>query len=113
MSNPVTAVRHLTAHGDGRCLGRAVLLWCPGCEALHMPRFRCPDHGGGERPLWDGDPASDPFTMSPSLLVHATPVSPRCHSYVRSGRWEFLPDSGHPLAGQTVPLPPLPDWLLR
>ena len=29
----------------------------------------------------------------------------RCHSFVRSGRIEFLSDSTHALAGQTVDLP--------
>jgi len=28
-----------------------------------------------------------------------------CHSYVRDGRIQFLPDSTHALAGQTVELP--------
>jgi len=34
-----------------------------------------------------------------------------CHSFVRNGQWEFLSDSAHTLAGQTVPMVPLPDWL--
>jgi hypothetical protein len=36
-----------------------------------------------------------------------------CHSFIRNGQWEFLGDCAHKLAGQTVPLPPLPDWLCR
>lgn len=31
-----------------------------------------------------------------------------CHSFLRNGRWEFLSDSAHHLAGQTVDLPPHP-----
>lgn len=38
-------------------------------------------------------------------------MTPRCHSFVRDGKIEFLSDSTHKLAGQTVDLPPLPDWL--
>jgi hypothetical protein len=111
--NPVTAVRHLTQHSTNRCLGLMVLVWCPGCQSLHTPRFRCPEHGGpATGPVWDGDPYSSPFTMSPSLLVGQTSVSPRCHSYIRNGRWEFLKDCGHALAGQTLPLEPLPNWLM-
>lgn len=79
-----------------------------------MPRFRCPDHGGPETgPVWDGDPYSNPFTMHPSLLIHKTPVTPKCHSFIKNGRWEFLADSTHSLAGKDVPLEPLPDWLMR
>lgn len=110
--NPATMVRHFSQHSTGKCLGLMVLLWCPGCQALHTPRFRCPEHGGPTvGPVWDGDPYSSPFSMSPSLLVGRTPVSPRCHSYIRNGRWEFLRDCSHGLAGQVLPLEPLPNWL--
>lgn len=112
--NPVTVVRHLTMHETGECLGKSVWLFCPGCQSLHMPRFRCPDHGGPkEGPVWEGDPYSSPFTMSPSLLIYKTAVSPQCHSFIRNGQWEFLGDCTHSLANQTVPLEPLPDWLVR
>ena len=113
-NNPVTAVRHLTKHRDNVCLGLMVLLWCPGCQSLHAPRFRCPEHGGPtEGPMWEGEPRSNPFTMSPSLLIHESNVSPRCHSFVRDGEWEFLNDCTHLLAGQIVPLEPLPNWLVK
>lgn len=32
-----------------------------------------------------------------------------CHSFLKAGRWEFLGDSAHELAGQTVDMVPLPD----
>jgi hypothetical protein len=32
-----------------------------------------------------------------------------CHSFLRAGRWEFLSDSAHHLAGQTVDMVPLPE----
>lgn len=51
--------------------------------------------------------------MSPSLLIYETPISPRCHSFIRNGQWEFLGDCTHPLVGKTVPLEPLPDWLVK
>ncbi|BAS10570.1 hypothetical protein AHiyo4_39920 [Arthrobacter sp. Hiyo4] len=38
-------------------------------------------------------------------------TAPRCHSFVRNGHIEFLSDSTHELAGQTMALPPLPEWL--
>lgn len=112
--NPVAPVRHLQQHATDECLGLMVLLWCPGCQALHGPRFRCPEHGGPSvGPVWDGDPYSDPFTMSPSYLVHRNGTTPQCHSFIRNGHWEFLADCTHSLAGQTVPLEPLPNWLVK
>ena len=117
--NPVTAVRHQTHGTTGECLGLSVHLWCPGCQSLHAPVFRCEAHGGPPEMsvVWDGDPRSDPFTMSPSYLVHSHARrdgtnTPRCHSFIREGQWEFLGDCTHDLAGQTVPLEPLPDWLV-
>jgi hypothetical protein len=35
----------------------------------------------------------------------------RCHSFVRDGRIQFLNDSTHALAGQTVDVPDLPDHM--
>lgn len=112
--NPLTSVRHLSKQKNNECLGLMVWLWCPGCQSLHSPRFRCPEHGGPSTgPVWDGDPYSDPFTMSPSLLIYDTPSSPLCHSFIKNGHWEFLNDSKHSLAGLTIPLEPLPDWLAK
>jgi hypothetical protein len=108
--NPVTAVRHTSYYGTDRCLGLRVHLWCPGCQELHAPTFRCPEHGGpADGPVWDGDPYSEPFSMEPSLLVDSGRDT--CHSFIRNGQWQFLTDCVHALAGQTVPLEPLPDWL--
>jgi hypothetical protein len=39
-------------------------------------------------------------------LVDGKPIyTPRCHSFVTDGRIQFLSDSTHALAGQTVDLP--------
>lgn len=40
------------------------------------------------------------------------PAYGNCHSFLRNGVWEFLGDSAHHLAGQNVPMVPLPDYLL-
>ena len=46
------------------------------------------------------------FSMfSPSVLVTKPPTPYACHSFVTDGRIQFLTDSTHTLAGQTVPLP--------
>ena len=52
------------------------------------------------------------------LLGHHTPHTQDpaygdCHAFLRNGVWDFLNDSAHHLAGQQVPMVPLPDWLLR
>jgi hypothetical protein len=55
---------------------------------------------------WDGNETAP--TFDPSILVQARI---RCHSYLRAGMWEFLSDCEHALAGRTVDMVPLPDWL--
>jgi hypothetical protein len=45
----------------------------------------------------------EPHTREPSFG--------NCHSFLKNGVWEFLGDCAHPLAGQNVPMMPLPDWL--
>lgn len=88
-----------------------VMLWCPGCQEVHGPHFRCPEHdAAGPWATWQGDPYSDPFSMEPSLLVHMSDVR-KCHSFVRAGQWQFLDDStAHDLRG-FHDLVDLPDWL--
>lgn len=34
-----------------------------------------------------------------------------CHSFLRAGVFEFLADSTHSLAGQSIPMPDLPEWV--
>lgn len=105
--NPVAQVRSVRLHGPDKPVARMMHLWCPGCDSLHGVYLEGPD---GYRPdtcwEWDGD--LERPTVTPSILVH----SPRCHSFVRTGQWVFLTDSEHSLAGQTVDLVPLPDWMV-
>lgn len=96
-----------------------VHFWCPGCEHVHGIT-----HGPGAW-TWNGD--LDRPTFAPSVLVHPhqtlieasldgdaltapenVTTTPRCHSFVTEGRIQFLGDSTHPLAGQTVDLPAWP-----
>ena len=109
------ALRGVLRTIEGGCLG----FWCPGCEEMHVVSSGWAFDGNYEAP-----------TFSPSVLVTsghycpqhkpgdscwctynaAHPEDPssfecgRCHSFVRGGRIEFLGDSTHRLAGQTVPL---------
>lgn len=88
-----------------------VAFWCPGCEGDH--------HVWTDRWGYNGNPNKPTFT--PSILVeyngpdagqmdedgHRAPYA-ACHSFVTDGRIQFLGDSTHALAGQTVDLPPFP-----
>ncbi|QDG61233.1 DUF6527 family protein [Pseudarthrobacter sp. NIBRBAC000502771] len=92
--------------------------WCPGCDDLHMVSDD-----------WQVTGVGPTLTIQPSVLVYErqklinedldfpaltapenVTMAPRCHSFVTNGHIQFLGDSTHQLAGQTVPLPPLPDW---
>lgn len=112
MSNPVVRLMGAEAH-DGRKIGRRLWLMCPGCEELHSPAVIGEDGDLPEGPCWDWDGVLEPLTISPSLLVTGGPENSVCHSFIRAGQWEFLSDCTHPLAGQIVPMVPLPDWLAR
>lgn len=98
-------VKHVT-NGDGSHYG----YWfeCPGCKTKHVIPTK-PSVGG-----WDFVGDEDAPTFAPSILVHphgalaedgSVYQTPRCHSFVIAGRIEFLGDSTHALAGQTVDLP--------
>lgn len=95
--------------------GRLIGWWCPGCEQLHAVKIDGPCAW-----QWDGDVEKP--TISPSVRCFTTTDENRqplpngqqrtlCHCFVRAGQIEFCGDSPHALAGKTVPLPDLPDWL--
>lgn len=76
------------------------VFWCPGCDEVHQ--FQVPP--------WTFDGDMERPTFGPSLLHPSKPI--RCHLVLRAGRIEFCGDCAHPLAGQTVDLPDLPDEIL-
>lgn len=96
-----------------RSTDSVVCFWCPGCDKAHCVDSR-----------WTINMAAE--TIQPSVLVggvqwaqgahfykpaHANvPAGDHitCHSFVTAGRIEFLTDSTHTLAGQTVDLPEWP-----
>lgn len=98
-----------------------ITFWCPGCEAGHTVSF-------GDHNTWtfDGDVHKPTFTPSvlsrghprsfdPARPDHDGPVPdmPTCHSFVTAGRIQYLNDSTHSLAGQTVDMVPLPERYAR
>lgn len=92
------------------------------CEGEHEPEV-CEDPGNcgsSGHLILNASPTPNVPLPEPEdrVLGHNTPHTRdpawgNCHSFLRSGRWEFLTDSAHALAGQTVPMVPLPDWILR
>lgn len=109
--------------------GGGLMFWCPGCDGAHKVTV-----GNGPGPRWgyNGDPEKPTFT--PSILIRSGHYVPGhegdecycnwdkkdqkdfvdlrcsvCHSFVTDGRIQFLGDCTHPLAGQTVDLPPFAD----
>lgn len=126
MTNPISQVQTVTRN-DGASY-KALVFWCPGCEYVgedgetqggaHM----LPITGSGDigaQPSWGFSGTEDCPTLSPSILskvdfrrVNGEVVHLVCHSFMRNGQLEFLEDCNHQYAGQTIGLPPLPDWLV-
>jgi hypothetical protein len=76
--------------------------WCPGCTMIHeVQPATAPFHDGGW--TWNGSHGAP--TLSPSILIEGNADRPTCYSNVIDGQIEFLAESTHELAGQTVELP--------
>jgi len=113
--------------------GGGVMFFCPGCKTHHSIWVTEPPDGK-PRPIWGYNNNPDAPTFEPSVLVRSGHYAPShkphencwctfneervrkgeeptkykcgiCHSFVRNGRIQFLNDSTHELAGQTVDLP--------
>lgn len=87
---------------------------CPGCaeadgsDGLHMLAVNTTL----KSPSWDWDGNLEAPTISPSILTrrHDGLV---CHSFLKAGLFHFLEDSTHSKAGQLVPMPDLPKWVVE
>lgn len=75
--------------------------WCPGCNSTHIVNLER-EYG----PCWSWDKNVGAPTITPSILVR-THDNQVCHSFVKAGKFEFLSDCTHALAGKTVTIP---DW---
>ena len=89
--------------------GRRVHFRSPGSDDVHGVVVDAPNGW-----TWNGD--LERPTFKPSVLVRygnrepgPLGVNAVCHSFVTDGRIQFLTDSTHALAGQTVDLPPWDD----
>lgn len=108
----------------GHCYD-ALLFLCPGCKAFSQQStglnllpvntskliFMVPvDVSKMKRAVWEWDGDLEAPTLSPSILSKIG--GEVCHSFLKDGVFEFLPDCTHEFSGQNVPLPDLPDWFL-
>lgn len=102
-----------TWKGDGRS---GVMFWCPGCVCAHVITTQRDD--GQAHPCWTYDGDIEAPTFAPSVLIFipastdpewVQPQQTLCHLFVRAGHIQFLTDCAHALAGQTVPMQPIPD----
>lgn len=109
--------------------------FCPGCGNMH--HVPVSSTGAGSKPRWKYNYRPSKPTFEPSINIrtgHHVPGQPQppdcwlckrhderiaqgepshlacgtCHSFVTNGAIQFLGDCTHHLAGQTVPLPPIP-----
>ena len=91
-----------------------LMFCCPGCAetdgntGLHM----LPVNTTVTSPSWTWDGNLEAPTVNPSILTHGDTDAKRCHSFLRSGVFEFGTDCAHSMAGQHVPMPDLPQWVV-
>lgn len=76
---------------DGEHVKGGYMAFCPGCECGHLFDERWKFNEDLEKP-----------TFTPSMLVNPNHPESRCHSYLADGKWVFLADCFHNLAGKTV-----------
>jgi hypothetical protein len=88
------------------------------CKASHTVE-PCEDHDNCEEQLhkitnyYDVED-SDEWMYGHDRTNHEGPCTwGNCHSFLHNGVWQFLSDCAHELAGQNVPMVPLPDYLMK
>ena len=80
---------------------------CPGCGMSHGIWTSKPNANGA---IWTFNGDMEKPTISPSIFGYAENdgrIFWCCHSIIRDGKIQFISDSTHKLAGQTVDLPDL------
>lgn len=76
------------------------VFWCPGCQSYHGVWTERPNPVTGAKWTWNGSRSCP--TFAPSLAVRDDDKQSFCHFYIRDGRFVFLADCTHSLAGHTV-----------
>lgn len=93
--------------GNGE-MGKMCLWWCVGCDESHIWQVEAT-----KGPNWEWDGNIEAPTVSPSILTDGSRPEQRCHVFIKNGMIEYLGDCWHKLAGQTVPMVDVPDWLIK
>lgn len=75
-----------------------LLFYCKGCKEYHAVNAKG----------WNFNENYDKPTFIPSILV-TWGDDRRCHSFIKNGKIQYLSDSTHGLAGQTVDLEDVKD----
>lgn len=92
--------------------------WCPACDRLHEFAVDRPFRNGAR---WSFNGNLDQPTFEPSMNIRIGPWPDHskkagqievCHYFLRNGQIQYLGDSTHALAGQTIALPDLPQQVL-
>lgn len=93
------------------------MLWfkCPGCEQVrpfaHYHRIPVSigtrKHPGTLHPdkTWEWNGSTEKPTVKPSINI-----TDQCHYTITDGKITYYPDSKHPLAGKTIPMPEFTEW---
>ena len=91
-------------------------VFCPACDFEHGFRVDLDGNGKWQRnnnDIWTFNDDYDSPTFQPSMLSNKGGIDehhPICHSFLTDGKWEYLGDCTHDMAGQTVEVPdPDPD----
>lgn len=79
------------------------LFFCEGCQCAHGVWTTRPNITGAQ---WKFNGDMEKPTIEPSMVVPMHKGG-SCHSFIRAGVIEYLPDSGHALRGQKIELKPL------
>lgn len=79
--------------------------FCPGCHKAHS---YVTDEGHSARWSFNGNQDKPTFTPSMRLFDNDGSI---CHYFLTEGKLIFLLDCRHNLAGKTVELPDLPEWM--
>lgn len=103
-----------------------LIFFCPGCKCQHKvvvgteglprwtwnndvlkPTFSPSLHIWHTRPTAEGQELIEQVKRKKEDPTYVIPYTTEtlCHSYIRDGKIEFLPDCKHDLKGQTVDLP--------
>lgn len=94
----MSQVSSVLRRGEDPRGGFRLSFYCPGCDDMHAVWI----HADGW--TFDDDDLERP-SFRPSVL--AICGERRCHSYITGGRFEYLGDCTHELAGRDVDMVPL------